>query len=299
MAVTTQISALPAVPDRSMSSAAFVAAANAFLGSLPVFRTQINAVAAEINATANDINAAAAATQIASANAVAAAASAINSPATFATHTGSLTVSVGSKTFVLDQTDKLYAAGQYVAIADEAAAAARRMTGLVTSYNAGTRQLTVAVDNIDAGTGQTQNTTWRITVSARAGLPAATVAEIRAGLIASGAITPQGLAAASAFIALVDAPTVVWDTALGFNAIIGLNGSRVMGTPTSLKDGWTYTLGIFQAGGGGWTLSWPAIFDWGEAGPPVLSTGNGKADFAYGQYCAVSGKIHMNFRKAA
>lgn len=297
MAISTTISPLPAVPDRSMSSEQFVAAANAFLGALPNFQSQLNAMASEINGTAAQVNSDALVASSAAAQAVQAAATAINTPATFSTFTGSLTVSTGSKTMTIDQTDKNYSAGQYVSISDAANPAARRMTGLVTSWSPGTRQLVVLVDNIDSGTGQTVSVVWNIAVSARAGLPAATVAEVRAGVIASGAITPQSLTQAAAFIFLNEV-TGAWDTALGFNAIIGLTASRTMGTPTNLKDGWTYTLGIYH-GVGNETLSWPVIFDWGEAGAPVLSTGANRIDFVYGQYCAFTGKLHMSFRKAA
>lgn len=55
----TTITALPAAPSRSQSSAAFITSADAFVAALPPMVTQVNAVAVEVNANATTCSAAA------------------------------------------------------------------------------------------------------------------------------------------------------------------------------------------------------------------------------------------------
>lgn len=130
-------------------------------------------------------------------------------------------------------------------------------------------------------------------------LTASTAAQVQAGTDTTTAVIPSALIAAAAFQTLTDAATINWDAALGFNARVTLGGDRTMAAPTNLFDGITYSLAITQDGTGSRAPSWDAIFDWGDIGAPTLSTGAGKVDFAFGIYSAATGKLHMNFRKAA
>lgn len=53
MAADNQITTLPTPPNRGMDSATFTATADAFLGALPTFGTEINAVTDEVNENAD------------------------------------------------------------------------------------------------------------------------------------------------------------------------------------------------------------------------------------------------------
>ena len=126
---------------------------------------------------------------------------------------------------------------------------------------------------------------------------ASTAADVQAG--ASGAnkdtrpVTPDALALSCGFQLLTDASTVAWNAASGYNAELtftaGVGSSRIMGAPSNLNDGQTYMLDLVQGAGGGFTISsWNAVFDFGTAGVPTLSTGAGLRDTLGFQYRAGS-----------
>jgi hypothetical protein len=147
------ISALPTPPSRQSGGEIFADQADAFVGSLPVFVTEMNIHIADINAKTDICIAGAAAAITATekaAEAQAYAASAVNAPGTSATSTTSLTVSVASKTLTI-QTGKLFVVGQYVGIASTASPL-NRMSGVITAHNSSTGALTVNITSIE-GTG--------------------------------------------------------------------------------------------------------------------------------------------------
>lgn len=134
--------------------------------------------------------------------------------------------------------------------------------------------------------------------AAAASLTFATVAEVRAGTATGKAVAPATLAGAAAFITLIYGSTVAWDVANGFNARVVLTGNPTIGAPTNLKDGVPYTFHPVQDAVGGRTASWNAIWDFGEDGPPTLSTGANKEDKVVAQYNAARNKLEATFRKA-
>jgi len=138
---------------------------------------------------------------------------------------------------------------------------------------------------------------WRILSAAPA---AATPGQIWAGSDYGAAPTTGDLKDAAAFQTLTDAATVAWDTnAQGYNATVTLGGNRTIGAPTNLKDGWTYSLELVQDATGSRVPTWDAIWDWGQAGTPILQTAANKRDLVFAVYRAASGKLHASFRKGA
>lgn len=128
----------------------------------------------------------------------------------------------------------------------------------------------------------------------------ATTSEILAGTSTKAPVTPAPLTGSAAYVQLTDAASVVWDTNTGFNAFVVLAGNRAVAAPSNLKDGWAYTLDPVQDATGSRVLTFDAIFDFGAAGQPVLSTGANKQDSLTFVYKARRSKLEfVGFRKAA
>lgn len=126
-----------------------------------------------------------------------------------------------------------------------------------------------------------------------------TASQIRVGTNSNTAATPVALTGSAAFITLTDAATIAWDVSTGYNASVTLGGNRVIGAPTNLQDGITYSLELVQDATGTRVPTWNAIWDFGAAGTPVLQTTAAKADKVYAQYNARTGKLDASFRKGA
>jgi hypothetical protein len=82
---------------------------------------------------------------------------------------------------------------------------------------------------------------------------------------------------------LTDAATVAIDATKGndFRLLLttGVGGSRAIGAPSGLTDGQQFTVALTQpASGGPCTVTWDAVFDFGTAGAPTLSTAANAAD---------------------
>lgn len=158
MALPT-ITPLPTAPARTMSNDAFVAAADAFLGALPGFATEMNALAGDIPAAL--------------------------SPANFNTvSTSSNTIGTGNKGFGVEP-GKLLFAGQWLLIASSATPS-KYMVGQVTTYDAATGALIVNVV-YSSGTGTLAS--WTI---GPAPVPAANLNPRADAAANSGTITPDG-----------------------------------------------------------------------------------------------------------
>lgn len=94
----------------------------------------------------------------------------------------------------------------------------------------------------------------------------------------------DALVTSPAFQALTPAATINWDMSQGYNAILSIDRNSTLAKPTNFITGATYALRIFQANGGGHTLAYSSSgvdFDFGSAGNPTLSTGDGKNDFIF------------------
>ena len=151
------ITPLPAVPLRSDAPATFVAKADAFLGALNLFATEVDAVGV-----------------------------ALTLGATNSTSTTSLLIGLGSKSLTV-QTGKSYVVGMTVKIASTATGV-DWMLGDITSYTTGTGALVVTVVGI-SGTGTLA--AWTISQSASGGAKLGANADITS---LSGLTTPLSVA---------------------------------------------------------------------------------------------------------
>jgi hypothetical protein len=147
------ITPLPAVPLRSDAPATFVTKADAFLGALNLFATEVDAVGV-----------------------------ALTLGATNATSTTSLAIGLGSKSLTV-QTGKSYVVGMTVKIASTAVGSTW-MLGDITSYTTGTGALVVTVTSI-SGSGTLA--AWTISQSAPGGAQVGANADITS---LSGLTTP-------------------------------------------------------------------------------------------------------------
>jgi hypothetical protein len=102
---------------------------------------------------------------------------------------------------------------------------------------------------------------------------------------------------AGAFVTLTDAATIATDCATGRNFTVEIDDSRNMGAPTNVKVGQVYTYEIVQGTGGSRTITWNAVFKFGD-GTATLSTSEGDKDLV--SFLAVSSTrfVFLGIRKA-
>lgn len=139
------VDGLPTAPDPS-DRPTFSARAKAWAAGLVPFRTQLLALAANVFNNATE--------------AAASALTAVNAPGTSATSTTALTIGTGSKTLTV-QVDKAFAVGQFVVVANTAAAG-NFMLGQITAFNSGTGSMTV---NVAATGGSGTFAAWTVSLT--------------------------------------------------------------------------------------------------------------------------------------
>jgi hypothetical protein len=71
---------------------------------------------------------------------------------------------------------------------------------------------------------------------------------------------------------LTDAATVTWNTNLGTVAYVKISGNRIIGNPTNIRAGGSYTLYIQQDITGGWQPTWGNAILWDNNKVPVVNT---------------------------
>jgi hypothetical protein len=253
----------------------------------------------------------------------AAATSAISAPGTSANSVSSVAIGTGTKTWAIEP-GKLFEIGQTLVAADTANPL-NQMIGVITVHDKVLGNITLSV-SASAGTGT--KSSWKLSLSASAiatygsvtgaglasgsgstssdvtiAVPAASNADVLAATSAAKAVTPKSIADAAGFQTLTDAATVAWDTNNGFNAKVtltaGVGSTRVIGNPSNLKDGWSYTLRITQpSSGSALAVTWAGKWDWGTDGAPSLSAIN-KSDYIFAFYDGTADKLIAQFRKAA
>lgn len=256
----------------------------------------------------------------AAAAAASSAATALAAPGTNATSTANLLIGTGSKAFTGTQAGKSWVVGMWV-IAASAANVANFMVGQITAYSGTT--LTVNVTLV-GGSGTLAD--WVISITAPAGafaavtrtltaaglvtgggnlsadrtftVTAALAADVRTATDTTKALTASALAGSAAKQVLTDGPTVSWNMASGFNAVVTLGGNRTIAAPTNAKEGFAYALEIIQDATGGRVPSFNAAFDFAGAGTPTLSSAAGKRDILF-LYCydAATPKFRASFSR--
>ncbi len=71
---------------------------------------------------------------------------------------------------------------------------------------------------------------------------------------------------------VADGATINWDLDIQSVGKVTLTDNRTVAAPTNQKDGGIYSLRIIQDGTGSRTLTWNAVFKFGNAGQPALSS---------------------------
>lgn len=151
-----------------------------------------------------------------------------------------------------------------------------------------------AIDQISVDVETAQTT-------ANTALSNAATAQATANTALSNAATAQAtvnaLAQRDVPLPLVDAATITVDAVAHNSFSVTLGGNRTLDAPTNLADGMLLNFAIRQDGAGGRTLAFHAIYDFGAAGTPILSTAASVVDYVMGYYDLTSGKILASFRK--
>lgn len=138
--------------------------------------------------------------------------------------------------------------------------------------------------------------------TANSAIVQATAAQATADTALSNAATAQSTVDALALrdvpLPLVDAATILVNAVAHNSFSVTLGGNRTLDAPSNLANGMLLNFAIKQDGTGGRTLAFNAIYDFGAAGTPVMSTTPGVTDYVSGYYDAVSAKILCSIRKA-
>jgi hypothetical protein len=285
------ITTIPSDPPSTDDPANFDTRGDSFLGDFPPFGAQINATATAMNAVAGEVNAAA--SDIAAAALVAS-----NAAGLLGASITSVDASPGAKAITLTAAKpSLVEINRRVALVLKSDPTVKRFGTITSVTDSSHFELTITSGGI-FGAGTFSN--WHVLDAAFLG-SAATAAEIWEGATDAAAVSPKALKDAQAFATLTDASTIAWNVATqGFNARVTLTASgHTMGAPSGLYDGLTIALEIVQDPTGSRTMSWNSIWDFGNAGLPLLQTAANKADRVFGQYNARTGKIDASFRKGA
>lgn len=96
---------------------------------------------------------------------------------------------------------------------------------------------------------------------------------------------------------LIDAPLILVDAAFRNSFSVTLGGNRTLDAPSNLADGMLLNFAVRQDATGTRTLAFNALYDFGAAGAPTLSTAAAAVDYVFGYYDAASGKFLASFRK--
>lgn len=276
----TLIDALPDAPSRDMTDEEFVEAADTWVAAQPTLRTQINSVATTTynNAVeAHEDAVAAAASEVA---AEAAKTAALGVSDYIATSASSLTMAAGSKTIVLEEAGKAFAATEQIALSYRGDPEIK-LFATIDSVSGQTITATVAADGVVGSGGPYDD--WLV-ISGELMQSGATVDEIWEMATAYAAVTPKVMQDALAEVTLTVSGTTIITTGDAapdhekfINAAITLAGNYTLPNLLNPKVGRTGRIRIIQDGTGGRTLSVGS--NWDRAGGTTsLSTAAGAVD---------------------
>lgn len=287
--------------------------------NFPAALADIATVAAEASGSSGD-----AAAQVALAMAYAA--TALNAPGTFATSISNVSMPVVGGTFALTiQLNKLFTPLQKIGAARTGFETTTAVYGTVQSYNPATGALVIFVEGV-IGAGGPYNT-WTVALSLYGVITSRQIL-VAGGMLSGGGnlaadrtitltpanasdawannntdpITGATIRLAAAKQTLAYAATLNPNFNLGHNIKTTLTANAIMGLPTNIWEGLSGRIEIAQdATGSRLITAWNAFFDWGQAGPPTLSTVAGKIDTVYYDVYDASGspKAKCKFEKAA
>jgi len=269
------ISALPPAPSIAVPST-FEALADAFLGALPDFGTDLNTMATQYNAASAALNATLAAAGLSG------------------TSTTSMVVGTGAKSWTMNS-GLLLLPGANIIISDTAAPTTNFMIGKLSNYD---KTSGAATGTMTAYGGSGTKTSWNIQATGDIlALAVAAVADIRAGTDPTKYIASSFLMAAAAKQTLTDAATVTMNAANAWYGKLVMGGNRAIAAPTNIFEGITYVHEIVQpASGGPYTPTLNAAF---EISSPVWSTTANKSDLLFSFcYDASTPKFRSSLNKA-
>lgn len=151
-----------------------------------------------------------------------------------------------------------------------------------------------AVDQITADVEAAQATADQAIIDAATAQGTANTALSNA---ATAQATVNALAQRDVPSPLTDAPNIAVNATAHNSFSVTLGGNRTLDAPSNLADGMLLNFAIRQDATGGRTLAFNAIYDFGAAGTPTLSTTASVVDYVMGYYDATSNKILASFRK--
>lgn len=274
-------------PSRGSPGPIFRPIADAFMQRWPAQINQLRVTVQAMNAAGELIEQQAAdatAAKVASANAAAlanaAAASALGAPGTYATSADTRSIAAVAAAGVISgamSAGKLYIPGLTLLQAPPAPNAANQIIYRLETYNPANGDFTGTVIS-SQGSGTFSN--WNIGLTSSILLPIASKEDVWAGTDNGKVVTSYVRAEANKIQPLTDAPNINWNAATqGFHVKVVLGGNRIVATPTGMREGEYYAYFPVQpATGGPRTNVLPAVWDFGQAGTPTLSTGANKMD---------------------
>lgn len=241
-------------PPTSADQTNFVSRADLFVAAFAAFVAQANTLTDEVNANAIAASAAAV--------------TAVNAPGTGGTSATSLTVGIGAGALIT-QTGKNWQVGNWLTIA-QTSNPTNWMVGIVTAYNSGTGALSFNIVGVNGGVTATD---WTLGLSAPSVLMAALTAQIWAGTSNNVALTPAGMFAAAAPVAVADAATITLNLSQGLNwAIASFGGNRTLANPTNQKAGQSGVIAISQDATGNRTLGFGSNWKFPGGAPSITAT---------------------------
>ena len=149
---------------------------------------------------------------------------------------------------------------------------------------------------VTAGTGITVTNGDGVSGNPTVAVDAATAANVRANT-ANKTLVNDSFQASMAKVTLTDAATITVDMSTFINAKVTLAGNRTLGQPTSVVEGRSGFIEVYQDATGSRTLSYHADWEFAAASAPTLSTAASTKDVLFYQVLE-SGKIYAALVKA-
>jgi hypothetical protein len=265
----------PTAPNRGMTDSAFVAAGNGFVAWFATLYAELVALVVWLVTTAAQTAADALSSSGSATAAAASAAAAVAGTPKADTSASSLSPTVSAKAVTLASAanTKTFANGErgiLIRLSDPNTWIAGPISSASMGSAPPTLTITPATSADVSGSGGPY-TDWLLLDAALAPLPAATVAQILAGVANRASVSPAALLGAAAPVALSYAATVNIDLNAGENFVIGALTGNLTLTFSNLQAGKSGFITLKQDGTGSRTWSVPASLKM-PGGTVALST---------------------------